>query len=84
MLEDSQFVMVVRQGRVVLTPAALLDGEKASLLPLQVVGVGFVDGAVILPRGSAHGGIAVAVEAAEMRDRTGAAVGEPEQVIGQG
>ena len=59
--QHGQFIMIARQGRMVLTTAALLDGQKAGVVPMQLVGVGVVDGPVVLPRGGAHGGIAVAV-----------------------
>lgn len=59
--QHRQLVMSPRQGGVVLPPPPLLDGQKAGVLPKQVLGVGVVDGSVVLPLGGAHGGIAVAV-----------------------
>src|SRR5277367_6390226 len=75
--------MLVRQRRSLLAAAALLDGQEAGVVPIQSSGVGGVEGFVVLPRGSAGGRIAVAMQTCQMLDGTSATVGEQECVVGQ-
>ena len=43
-------VVFTWQGGVGLAAAALFDGQEASLLPVQQVGVVIIDGLIIIPR----------------------------------
>src|SRR5215813_13419847 len=51
-LEHSVAVVFAGQSGVSFPPSALLDGQEAGLLPVQLVGVGVVDCLIIIP---AHG-----------------------------
>src|SRR5262249_62303703 len=66
MLEHGDPVVFARQGGVCLVAPALLDGQKARLLPVQVVGVRVIDILILMPSHGAQGVEAVAVQATDV------------------
>jgi len=78
MLEHGDPVVFARQTGVGLAATALLDGQEARLLPVQVVGVRIIDILMLMPSHGAQGVEAVLVQATDVVGGISAAVGDHE------
>ena len=88
MSEHGQFVVLLGQGRAGVPPPLLLQRQVAGSLPVELCRVRVVQGAVVGPGDRAEHRTVVPVQAGDVLDREGAAVGDqqgsrPQQIFGQ-
>jgi hypothetical protein len=77
-VEHGEPVLFAGQRGIGFATTALFDGQETSALPMQVVGVGVIEGPVVIPTHGTQGMVTVAVETADMIGGVGATVGDHE------
>jgi hypothetical protein len=81
--EHGEFIGVAWQGRVALSAAALFDGQVAGFMPAQAMVVSVINSALVWPLGGAEHLLVVAMQAGNVLQRTGPAIGDHEHVLRQ-